>query len=97
MKLTEALIKTASFFAKPYKLNDGDGLYLLVNPTGSRLWRFKYRIERREKLLALGAYPEVNLKAARERLVEARKLLTDGVDPMAVKAAKKAFLIKESA
>jgi hypothetical protein len=97
MKLTETLVETAGFCEKPYKLSDGSGLYLLVNPTGSRLWRFKYRIERREKLLALGAYPEVNLKAARERLIEARKLLTDGVDPMAVKIAKKAFLIKELA
>jgi len=97
MKLTNTLIETAGFCAKPYKLSDGDGMYLLVNPTGSRLWRFKYRIERQEKTLALGAYPEVSLKAARERLFEARKLHADGIDPMLVKAAKKAFLIKESA
>ena len=97
MKLTEAMIRNVAFFAKPYKLSDGDGMYLLVNPTGSRLWRFKYRMENREKLLALGAYPEISLMAARKRLLKARKLLKDGIDPMLVKVADKIALIKEAA
>jgi hypothetical protein len=97
MKLTEAAIRAVAFCVKPYKLSDGDGMYLLVNPTGSRLWRFKYRIEKREKLLALGAYPEVSLKAARERLFNARKFLANGIEPISVMAAAKAVLMKESA
>jgi integrase len=58
---------------------------LLVNPTGSRLWRLKYRLDGREKLLAIGAYPDVSLAKARERRDEARKAIAEGSDPSALK------------
>ena len=60
---------------------DGGGLYLEVATTGSKLWRFKYRFNSKEKLLALGTYPDVSLAKARERRDEARQLLADGIDP----------------
>lgn len=79
--LTEAAIRAAKAADKPIKLFDGGGLFLLVNPQGSRLWRLKYRIHGSEKLLAIGAYPDVSLKRAREKRDDARGLLADGVDP----------------
>jgi len=60
---------------KPFKLTDGGGLFLLVQPSGSKWWRYKYRFAGKRKLLAIGAYPDVSLKDARERHSEARKLL----------------------
>ena len=91
MSLSDVAIRKAKPAAKPYKLADGAGLYLLLNPTGSKLWRLKYRVAGKEKLLALGAYPDVSLIAAREACTNARRALTQGVDPGAVrKAAKQA-------
>lgn len=75
---------------KPYKLSDSGGLYLEVVPTGGKLWRLKYRIDGREKRLALGSYPAVSLAEARERRDLARKQLANDIDPSAVKKAKKA-------
>ena len=77
---------------KAYKLFDERGLYLLVKPTGARLWRFKYRHGRIERLLALGVYPAVTLKRAREKREEARRLIADGVDPVAKRRSDKAAL-----
>ncbi|RTT23502.1 DUF4102 domain-containing protein, partial [Pseudomonas paraeruginosa] len=57
MPLTDSAIKTAKPKEKPYKLSDAQGLYLLVNPNGSKLWRLKYRVGGKEKGLAFGAYP----------------------------------------
>lgn len=57
MPLTDTAVKNAKPKAKPYKLTDGDGLYLLIKPNGGRYWRFKYLYVGREKLLALGTYP----------------------------------------
>jgi integrase len=74
---------------KPYKLPDERGLYLLVQPSGSKLWRYDYRFERKRKTLALGIYPDVPLADARARLDEARKLLAQGADPGARKKAAK--------
>jgi integrase len=85
MPLTDTAIRNARLKDKSYKLTDGFGLYLLVNPTGSRLWRMKYRIEGREKLLAIGPYPDVSLAKARERRDDARKTLAYGADPSALK------------
>ncbi len=81
MKLTDAQIKHAKSKAKQYKLSDGRGMYLLVKPTGSKLWRFDYRFKGSRKTISLGMYPEISLKSARERLGEARKLLSNDVDP----------------
>ncbi len=85
MPLTDLALRNAKPAAKPYKLADGGGLFLLVNPTGSRLWRMKYRVDGREKLLAIGAYPDVPLAKARERRDEARKVIAGGGDPSALK------------
>ena len=89
MSLTELAIKNAKPAAKPFKLSDERGLFLLVNSTGSKLWRFKYRFAGKEQLLALGAYPEVSLKNARLRRDDARSILRDGRDPSAERKAAK--------
>lgn len=83
--LTPSAVKNAKDRAKPYKLNDERGLYLLVRPNGSRWWRFKYRRPgtRKENLLSLGTFPDVSLKRAREKRDDARRLLADGIDPSA--------------
>jgi integrase len=88
--LTETAIKAAKPQEKPYKLFDERGLFLLVTPQGGRLWRLKYRYAGAEKLLALGAYPDVLLKRAREKRDEARSLVADGRDPSEIRKAEKA-------
>ncbi len=81
MKLTDTLCRNAKAKQKPYKLFDGRGLYLNVTKNGSKYWRFKYRWHDKEKLLALGIYPEVSLAKARAKQSEAQDLLADGKDP----------------
>jgi integrase len=91
MPLTDTTIRTAKPAEKPRRLFDGGGLYLEVSPAGGKLWRLKYRHGGKEKRLALGAYPAIGLKDARDKRDAARKLLAAGVDPgeqrKAVKAA----------
>lgn len=82
MPLTDLQIRKEKPTDKPRKLSDGGGLYLLVNQTG-KYWRWKYRFEGKEKVMALGVYPEVTLAEAREAHQRARKLLATGVDPVA--------------
>ena len=84
-KLSKHAIKKVRAREKAFKLFDGGGLFLLVNPNGSRYWRLKYYYKGKEKLLALGVYPEVNLTQAREGRHWARDLLKDGLDPSQVK------------
>lgn len=81
MKLTIRQIDTQKPRDRAFKLSDGGGLYLLVNPNGSRYWRLKYRFAGKEKLLAVGVYPDVTLAQARSRREEAKKLLGEGKDP----------------
>ena len=81
MPLKELEVRYASRRSKDYKLGDGGGLYLLVRPTGSRLWRMKYRFDGKEKLLSFGRYPEVTLAQARLRRAEAKLALARGEDP----------------
>ena len=81
MPITQAQIVNAKPRTKPYRLFDGRGLYVEIAPSGGRWWRFKYRFNGREKRLSLGVYPEVSLKAARDRLDDVRRLLASGVDP----------------
>ncbi|EPK0093328.1 tyrosine-type recombinase/integrase [Klebsiella pneumoniae] len=81
MKLTARQVDTSRPKDKPYKLSDGGGLYLLVNPNGSRYWRLKYRIAGKEKLLALGVYPDITLAEARQKRADAKKVLAAGGDP----------------
>jgi len=90
MALTDTAIRKAKPIDKPQKLSDGAGLYLLLNPNGSRWWRLKYRHGGKEKLLSLGTYPDTGLKDARERRDAARKLLAAGVDPGDARKAEKA-------
>lgn len=88
--LTDAIIRNTKPKDKPFKLTDGAGLYLLINPTGSRLWRLRYHIGGLEKKLSIGPYPEVSLKEAREKAVEAKKAIRTGIDPSQAKKAQKA-------
>jgi integrase len=81
MKLTATQVKQAKPAAKPYKLSDGEGMYLLVQATGSKYWRLKYRYGGKEKTLALGVYPSVSLQEARSRKLAARELLSKQIDP----------------
>lgn len=81
MPLSDIAIRAAKPGTKPIKLSDERGLFLLVAPTGGKLWRMKYRIAGKEKKLALGRYPDVGLREARERCTEARKLIASGIDP----------------
>ena len=80
--LTDAKIKQAKPKEKDYKLSDGGGLFLLVTKRNTKLWRLKYKIDGKEKLLALGTYPEVSLKKARELREENKQLVFDGIDPV---------------
>jgi hypothetical protein len=81
MSLTDTAVKGAKASEKAYKLSDAKGLYLLVNPNGSKLWCLKYRYNDIERKLSFGAYPEITLAAARDRQLEARRLLDNGIDP----------------
>ena len=90
--LSETQVRNAKSTTKEYKLFDGGGLFLLVTPSGGKLWNLKYRFCDNERRLSLGAYPETSLSDARQRRFEARKHLSDGIDPGAIKKAKKAAL-----
>jgi len=82
MPLTELQIKNVKPQpGKIVRLFDARGLYIEISETGRRWWRLKYRYSGKEKRLSLGVYPETNLKEARARCDEARKLLSDGIDP----------------
>ena len=85
MALTDTSIRLAKAEASDRKLADSKGLYLLVTASGSKLWRLKYRIDGKEKKLALGSYPEVGLKRARARRDEARQSAQAGSDPSVAK------------
>ncbi len=97
MSLTDTAIRNAKPGDKPIRLFDGGGLYLEVSPTGGKWWRFKYRFGGKEKRLSLGVYPDVNLKAARKRRDEARKLLADGIDPGDTRKALKSARVDRAA
>lgn len=90
MPLTDTAIRNAKPGAKPAKLFDERGLFLIVTPTGGKWWRFRYKFDDKEKLLSLGIYPDVGLKDARQRREDARRLLADGIDPGENRKAMKA-------
>jgi integrase len=96
MGLTIKEIDGAKPSDKPYKLADGGGLCLLIAPSGAKLWRWRYRFDGKEKMMALGEYPLITLKEARERHSEARKALAGGIDPMAERKAEGEAKQKES-
>lgn len=95
MALTDVKVRNAKPTEKQFKLFDGDGLFLLVmppgkkTPNGSKCWRFKYRFGGKEKLLALGTYPEVTLSDARDKRTEARRLIAADIDPGEARKARK--------
>jgi integrase len=88
MPLSDPAVRNAKSTGKPYKLTDGDGLYLLVKDAG-KYWRYDYRYVGKRKTLAFGVYPVITLAEAREKRAQARKLLANGSDPGAIKQAKK--------
>jgi integrase len=81
MPLTDTVLRQAKPGPKPIKLSDERGLFLLLQPSGGKLWRLKYRIDGKEKKLSLGSYPDVPLKEARRRRDEAREAIAAGIDP----------------
>lgn len=89
MALTDIQVKSATPREKPYKLADSGGMHLLINPNGSKYWRMKYRIAGKEKYLPLGVYPEVSLKEARAKAADAKRDISQGLDPMAERKAQK--------
>jgi integrase len=91
MALSDTSLRNAKPQPKQYKLHDTGGLFVIVRPSGGKLWRLKYRFGGKELQLSLGSYPDVGLKAARARRDEARKLLDDGVDPIAQKKRAAVF------
>lgn len=90
MALTDTAARQAKAKDKQYKLADGKGMFLLVNPKGQKYWRLKYRFAGKEKLLAIGVYPEISLKEARTLRDRAREQLRKGIDPNEAKKAEKA-------
>jgi integrase len=95
MALTEIAVKTSKARGKITKLSDGGGLQLWVTPDGAKRWRLAYRFGGSQKALAIGVYPDVGLKQARDARQDAKRLLANGVDPMA--ARKQAKVDKASA
>lgn len=93
LPLTDLKVQKAKPTDKKYKLADGGGLFLLITPSGGKLWNLKYRFNDKEKRLSFGAYPSVSLADARQRREDARKLLANGVDPGEVKKAQKAATV----
>jgi len=88
--LTDTKVRTIKPTEKPQKYFDGGGLFLLVTPTGGKLWHLKYRIGGKENRIALGAYPDVSLLEARQKRDHARSLVVTGVNPSDIKKAQKA-------
>ncbi|MGN6739595.1 tyrosine-type recombinase/integrase [Dyella sp.] len=97
--LTPSAVANAKAQAKPYKLADERGMYLLVKPDGARWWRFDYRRPHTGKrnTLSLGTFPDVSLRIARERREEARRQIADGIDPGAVRQEAKAAKMRAAA
>jgi integrase len=85
--LKDVAVRNAKPSAKPRKLSDGGGLHVLIQPTGSKLWRLAYRFAGKQKTLALGVYPTVTLEEARKSRDEAKKLLARSIDPSAQRKA----------
>ena len=94
--LSEVKVRNAKPQANEYKLFDGGGLFLLITPSGGKLWRLRYLFDKKEKKLSLGIYPEISLIDARKRRDEARSQLAHGIDPGAVRKAQKQANIQET-
>ena len=81
-KLTDVVIRQAKPKEKTYRLSDGKGLYIEIRPNGSKYWRIAYRFNDKQKTLALGVYPDLELSEARKGRKKARKLVKNGFDPV---------------
>lgn len=81
MALTDTKVRSAKTEAKEYSLVDGDGMFLLIHPNGSKYWRFRFRFGGKQHLMAFGVYPETSLADARQKREEAKRLVAAGVDP----------------
>ena len=79
--LTETAVSRVKPKARPYKLSDRDGLYLLIEPSGRRVWRMNFRLHGKQRTISFGRWPEILLSDAREQLLDARRLLAKGIDP----------------
>ncbi len=91
MSLNDTKIRNLKPSVKPFKVSDSHGLYLLVNLSGSRLWYLKYRINKKESRLGLGAYPDVSLADARQQRDGIRKLLAQNINPAQQRSAERAI------
>ncbi|TNJ42208.1 Arm DNA-binding domain-containing protein [Phaeobacter sp. B1627] len=89
MPLSDVQIRNLKPRDKQYKVSDFEGLYILVKPSGSRLWQLKYRFFGKERLLSFGAYPAISLAQARKLKDEARALLAQDIDPSEAKQEAK--------
>ncbi|WP_341366466.1 Arm DNA-binding domain-containing protein [Yoonia sp. BS5-3] len=89
MPLSDIKVKNLKSGEKPYKVADFEGLFVLVKVSGAKSWRFKYRIDRKEKLLVIGDYPAVSLAKARQARDLAKMQLADGIDPNEAKQERR--------
>lgn len=96
MALTDTKVRSAKPQEKEYTLVDGDGMFLLIHPNGSKYWRFRFRFGGKQHLMAFGVYPETSLADARQKREEARKLVAAGIDPREHKRAVKEEQVKEA-
>jgi integrase len=94
--LSEISVRTAKPKEKEYKIFDGGGLFLLVTPSGGKLWHFKYRFENKERKLTFGPYPEISLSEARQKREEARQQVEHGIDPGTLRKAQKQAKTEET-
>ncbi|MEC9577702.1 integrase arm-type DNA-binding domain-containing protein [Escherichia coli] len=95
MALTDIKVRSAKPQEKEYTLVDGDGMFLLIHPNGSKYWRFRFRFGGKQHLMAFGVYPEISLADARQKREEARRLVAAGIDPREHKRVVKEELAKE--
>jgi len=89
MHLTKEIIENTATPTKPTRLNDGNGLYLIINPDGSKWWRFDFKFDGKRKTLSMGDYPKTDLSTARENRDKARELLANGINPSDQRKAAK--------
>lgn len=94
MALTDIKVRSAKLQEKEYTLVDGDGMFLLIHPNGSKYWRFRFG--GKQHLMAFGVYPETSLADARQKREEARKLVAAGIDPRQHKRVVKEEQVKEA-
>jgi len=96
MKLTDTQIRHAKPREKQYKLTDGQGMYLLVKPNGSKLWRLEFSLNKKRNTHAIGKYPAIKLKDARKLLADAKELIANGIDPNTHRKTQKESTLKNS-